>query len=132
MSRRDPGAGPWQLVIPAPAPWLNANQRRDRRRQAVDVRAWRQAAGWRAKQAKLPRGLARVHILAELHMTDRRRRDPHNYYPTIKAVVDGLVDHGLIADDDASRLDGPDIRLGGQGLAQVSRLILTITEVARG
>jgi len=28
-----------------------------------------------------------------------RRRDPHNYYPTVKPIVDGLVDAGLWPDD---------------------------------
>ena len=30
---------------------------------------------------------------------DSRRRDPMNYYSTIKALVDGLVDAGLWSDD---------------------------------
>lgn len=28
-----------------------------------------------------------------------RRRDPHNYFPTVKPVVDGLIDAGLWPDD---------------------------------
>lgn len=30
---------------------------------------------------------------------DRRRRDPHNFAPTLKHVIDGLVDAGLWPDD---------------------------------
>jgi hypothetical protein len=44
--------------------------------------------------------------------TNRRRSDVGNLYPTAKAVVDGLVDYGLIEDDDDTRLIGPDMRRG--------------------
>jgi crossover junction endodeoxyribonuclease RusA len=101
----------WTLAIPAPAPWLNANQRVDLRRQTPHRRAWRDAANIYAKQAKLPK-LDAAHIMAMLHFTDRIRRDPHNYMPTVKAVVDGLVDYGLIPDDSSKYLTGPDLRMG--------------------
>jgi hypothetical protein len=32
-------------------------------------------------------------------VTDRRRRDPHNYFATVKPIIDGLVDAGLWPDD---------------------------------
>ena len=115
----------WSLTIPAPAPWLNANGRTDRRRQTPDRRAWRDAAHVYARQAKLPQ-LGKAHILAELHFTDRRRRDPHNYFPTVKACVDGLVDYGLLPDDSSQFLVGPDIRLGTP--ASRGLLVLTIRE----
>lgn len=127
----------WTLTIDAPARWLNANDRRHRLAAARDVREWRQAAGWHARAARLPRGLAAVHVLAVLRMPDRRRRDPANFHPTVKAVVDGLVDYGLIPDDNPTHLDGPDIRVGDPlpvsrpGAYRLpGRLVLTITEVA--
>lgn len=104
-------AGEWTITIPAPAPWLNANGRRDRRRLAPTVKLWRNAAQVYALVHRLPK-LNAVHIIATLHFTDRRRRDGHNYYPTLKACVDGLVDYGLIPDDNSKHLDGPDIRIG--------------------
>lgn len=114
----------WTVIIPAPAPWLNANSRTDRRRQTPDRRAWRDAANVYARQAKLPK-LGRAHITAELRFTDKRRRDPHNYYPTVKAVVDGLVDYGLLDDDSSEYLVGPDVRLG-------ERLPVKNTYLSRG
>lgn len=101
----------WTLTIPAPAPWLNANQRTDLRRQTPDRRAWRDAAHTWAMKDRLPK-LRHARIVAELHFRDNRRRDPHNYYPTIKAVVDGLVDYGLLPDDSSQYLIGPDLRMG--------------------
>nr|WP_303769103.1 hypothetical protein [Schaalia odontolytica] len=38
---------------------------------------------------------------------DRRRRDRHNLAPTIKAMLDGLIDAGLLPDDADRYLDGP-------------------------
>jgi len=32
-------------------------------------------------------------------VTTNRRRDPHNFYPTIKPIIDGLTDAGLWPDD---------------------------------
>jgi hypothetical protein len=101
----------WTLDIPAPAPWLNANGRRDRRRLAPVVRLWREAATVHARSAQLPM-LGRARIVAELRFPDRRRRDDHNYFPTVKAIVDGLVDYGLLADDSREYLVGTEIRSG--------------------
>jgi crossover junction endodeoxyribonuclease RusA len=126
-------AQPWTLTIPAPARWLSANQRTDLRRQTPDRRAWRDTTAVLARAAKLPK-LDRAHIVATLHFTDRRQRDPHNYYPTIKAAVDGLVDYGLLPDDSSRYLIGPDLRLGEpiawQRYGPPGRLVLVIAEPA--
>lgn len=100
------------LHVPAPAGWLTANQRVDRRAQTSARRAWRDAARVHAMAAHLPRSLEAAHMTAILHFIDTRRRDAHNYYPSLKAIVDGLVDYGLIEDDDDTHLIGPDIRCG--------------------
>lgn len=130
MTRIDPGIRQWTLTIPAPAPWLNANQRVDLRRQTPDRRAWRDAAHVWAKAAKLPR-LHQAHILAVFHFAGpNRRRDIHNWYPTVKAVVDGLVDYELLPDDSTKYLTGPDLRVGAAARTPVGSIELTITEGA--
>jgi hypothetical protein len=101
----------WTLTIPRPDRWLSANQRDHFLRRSDGVKVWRDAAHVHARSARLPQ-LRRAHILAELYFGDRRRRDVHNYYPTLKAVVDGLVDYGLLPDDGDEYLTGPDLRLG--------------------
>lgn len=125
-----PSIRQWQVTIPAPAPWLSANQRRDLRRQTPDRRAWRTAGQAHAHRVHLPK-LQHVHVVAELRFADNRRRDPHNYYPTLKALIDGLVDYGLVPDDSHQFLVGPDVRYGpvvaGRGLGEV---VLTITDLA--
>lgn len=121
----------WRLTIPAPAGWLSSNHRRDRRAETPDRRTWRDTAGWHARAAKIP-PLERAHITAWLHFGDKRRRDPANFYPTIKAVVDGLVDVGLLPDDDDKHLIGPDLRRGGYGpSSQFRGVTLLIEEVTR-
>lgn len=99
---RDPGVG-----------WLNSNDRRHWRSRAAATRAWRAAAGWEAKAARLPM-LARVHAFADVRASVlTRRRDPGNWYPTAKACIDGIVAAGrLLPDDDHEHLIGPDLRLG--------------------
>lgn len=120
----------WTVTIPAPAPWLSANHRTDLRRQTPDRRAWRDAGAIHAKRVQLPK-LQHVHVLAVLRFTDKRRRDPHNYYPTLKALVDGLVDYGLVPDDSHQYLIGPDVRYGpivaSKGYGEV---VLTVTDLA--
>jgi crossover junction endodeoxyribonuclease RusA len=119
----------WSLVIPAPAPWLNANDRGHWRKRNGTIKAWRDAAHIYARQAKLPL-LGKAHIVAELRFADRRRRDPHNYFPTVKACVDGLVDYGLLADDSSEFLIGPDIRQSLIVMKRRGELQLTIREAS--
>jgi len=77
------------------------------------VRAWKASGGWEAKAAQLPM-LGRVHAFADVRATPAtRRRDPGNWYPTAKAVIDGVIAAGrLLPDDDSSHLVGPDMRMG--------------------
>jgi hypothetical protein len=53
----------------------------------------------------------RVHITLTVRYPDRRRHDVGNLYPYVaKPIVDGLVDAGVIPDDDDTHLIGPDLR----------------------
>jgi len=126
-------SGEWMLIIEQPAPWLNANDRVHWRTRARWTKAWRHAA-WHAVANRdvnpIPLRLDQVHIIAELRFRDRRRRDPANWAPTAKAIVDGLVDYGLIADDDHRHVVGPDMRIG-EPVARSARcaVVLTIVEL---
>ena len=53
-----------------------------------------------------------VRIVVTLHFLDRRRRDVGNLAPTTKALIDGMVDAGLLVDDSSAHVVGPDHRLG--------------------
>lgn len=84
------------ILFPAPAKLLSANDRDHWRKRAELVRYWRQRTHLAARHLG-PQPPSVVHLT--LPVRDRRRRDPMNYYPTLKAVVDGLVDAGCWPDD---------------------------------
>jgi hypothetical protein len=99
----------WRLELPAPTKWLDANRRARMHHMArsKEVKAWRTLAWAKAREAKLPTGLARVQITATLWFAQNRHRDRENYYDAVKPVIDGLtvprragqVGYGLIKDD---------------------------------
>lgn len=116
-------AGPAHEVrLPAGLPLLSANGREHWRPKAAATRTIRDAAHLAVKGSPALRRamlaarggpvMERAHVLAVLHPADRRRRDPANIYPAVKAALDGIVDAGVLADDDSTRVIGPDMRLG--------------------
>jgi hypothetical protein len=95
-------------------------------RKARAARTIRNAAGWAARAADIPT-LDRAHITYIIHIGSRRRFDPHNWNPSAKAAIDGIVDAGVLADDDSTHLLGLEARAGH--LVKGHQLELVITEV---
>ena len=118
----------WTLYLPSGLELLNANDRDGHwaRRKRI-TRILRETTGWVARIEHVP-PLERAHVLAVYEPPDLRRRDPANLQPSFKACVDGLVDVGVLPDDAAAYLDGPDPRLGRRHLG--GRIVLHITELA--
>lgn len=50
-------------------------------------------------------------LVVTVRWPDHRRRDVANLAPTVKALVDGAVDAGVLPDDDDNHLVGPDMRV---------------------
>ncbi|MFH9227640.1 hypothetical protein [Streptomyces lydicus] len=115
----------FRVALPPRLLLLNSNQRLHHHPRADITRVLRRAA-WAASR-EVPY-LKRVHIVGVLHPEDRQRRDPANWYPSFKACVDGLVDQGVLDDDDHTRVVGPDMRIGH--VVTGSRLVLHIRELA--
>lgn len=113
-----------EITVPAPAGWINSNQRIHRFAEAKLTAAWREA-GERAA-AGSPAYAGRVHITAHIWKARAGRYDPNNLWPTVKAAVDGFVEAGLLADDDHVHVLGPDMRHGGKG---TPALVFVIREV---
>lgn len=67
----------------------------------------------------LPKRIPKVQITAHIIKPTSRAYDAHNLIPTVKAIIDGLVDYQLITDDTNKHLIGPDMREGGKGQAGV-------------
>ncbi|MDX3241691.1 hypothetical protein PV408_07660 [Streptomyces sp. ME18-1-4] len=114
----------FRVALPPRLTLLNANQRIHHHERAEITRVLRRAA-WAASRA-VPH-LERVHIIGVLHPEDRQRRDPANWYPSFKACVDGLVDQGVLDDDDHTRVLGPDMRMGH--VVEGARLVLHIRDL---
>lgn len=102
-----------RLNVPA-AQLLTANQRYHWAEQSRRVKALKLLAQY-GTRSYLNRGLwspvPAADITVHLRWPDRRRRDPANWAPTGKALVDGVVAAGLLPDDDWRHVTGPDIRI---------------------
>jgi crossover junction endodeoxyribonuclease RusA len=90
--------GSFELKFPAPDKMLNMNSQLHRYTRASRVKQWRTAAFYRAKEAGLrPQGPSIIRWT--ITFPTMRRRDPHNFFPTLKPIIDGLVDAGVWPDD---------------------------------
>lgn len=80
------------------------NNRRDKRWDGPMIRRWREDAANIARFMNVP-ALDKPTVRLHFYPGDRRRRDRINLALVHKAVVDGLVDAGVILDDDPEHLD---------------------------
>lgn len=125
------------LALPPGLKLLNANQRVHYRVRAEQTAAIRGAAReaciahpqLRADLAAAGEApvLSHAWILGVFHPPSRRRADPANWYGSFKAAVDGVVEAGLLEDDDHLHLLGPDMRLGA--IVPRGQLVLHIYEM---
>ena len=102
---------------------LNANDRLSPHAHAAIVSGLRlrAAVAWQQQARAGRRSMQRARCICLLTFHDKRRRDPTNWAPTAKALVDGAVEghrslprarwRGLLPDDDATHLIGPDMRI---------------------
>lgn len=99
----------------------------DKPHWAVRAKLTKQIRQWGYLLGREGEGVARLeltHARVEMEFAypDRRRRDRSNLAPTVKALMDGLIDAGLLPDDADRYLDGPHTiiadRLAGKRLGQ--------------
>ena len=88
---------------------LSAN---DKMHWAARARLTKQLRQWGYLLGREGQGVARLHLTRarvefEFTYPDRRRRDRSNLAPTVKALMDGMIDAGLLPDDSDRFLDGP-------------------------
>lgn len=117
-----------ELFVPAPlkltrsgkltANWANSNDRYKHWSQKAErTAAWRERGYIRARAADLPK-LSTATINAYVHKTNRTTYDAGNLYPSVKAIIDGLVGtprhpgYGLLPDDSNEYLSGPFLHPG--------------------
>lgn len=90
-----------EICFPPPGPLISLNMREHYMMTARRVKQWRHAAAWGALACAQSWGpqLGRCEVTVYLPVTGRHRRDPHNWVPTMKAIIDGLVDAHVWPDD---------------------------------
>ncbi|WIC40286.1 RusA-like resolvase [Gordonia phage Holliday] len=89
-----------RLPLPWTKPPLSMNDRGHWRKKAAETASVRGDCKTLARHANLPRNCAHVVVSLHYRPRDNRHRDPINLAATQKALVDGLRDYGLVADDD--------------------------------
>lgn len=101
-----PGRAPRMFEVPLPygRPPLLDNHRQHWAQRSRLVRQIRRDTAHMARFGQLPRGLGRVEIVLHWQPATRRRRDHTAAAPTLKACVDGLIDYGLVPDDDVEHV----------------------------
>lgn len=93
---------PLVIQFPPPAKLLNMNDRLHWAQRSKLNAAWRQAAGAAAAVERRRRAWVPVPITVTIALPVRGklRRDPHNFFATIKPCIDGLVTPGGVVPDD--------------------------------
>lgn len=97
------------IVLPLPPPELSPNRKSGSRGgRMATMRAtqdYRQRAERAARQLQVESGpWARATVQARFFHRAKRRRDDVNFLASLKPAYDGLVDAGLLEDDDAAHL----------------------------
>lgn len=96
----------WTMSGLKPADYLNMNDRRSWGQDHGLRDIWKRSAWAHANEKRKPKitGLATVQV--DFGVTDLwRKRDPSNWMPTVKAIVDSLTEaRGFWTDDDSTRV----------------------------
>lgn len=101
----------YRIEIPPRTILLNANDRPNHYKRARIVKNLREIACQLARIRRIPH-LERVEITGFVHPPDKRDRDAHNWYPTLKATIDGIRDAGVITNDTSEFLLRTDMQMG--------------------
>jgi hypothetical protein len=96
---------PWAtevISMNARSHWTNTHRQIQALRQRGAVTA-------RAANPKMPH-FRMAACVVHMRFPDQRRRDLPNYQKTLKPILDGFVDAGLLPDDDSKHLYGYELR----------------------
>lgn len=115
-----------RLTVENGRKWLSLNDRGNWRKWATPIARWRAYAHEATQKAGVPR-LERATITGHIYKNRAGRYDPHNLFPTLKACIDGIVDAGVLADDDHTHLRAA-LEHGGIDRTQPPHIIITIRE----
>ena len=108
-ARKRLAPGPTVITLEPPCAFINANDRLHHYAKAERTRGWRKLTAALTTTSNA-RPYDRAHITVTYRFPTNHRREVSNLQPTSKAIVDGLVDAGLLPDDDDLHVIGPDNR----------------------
>lgn len=120
----------FRVELPPGLPTLNANDRvhymaRSKKTEKLRAEAYKAAKA----QPFIP--FSKVKLRCIFRAPDNRRRDVANLYPSFKAIVDGLVDAGVMKDDhDGIVREFTIVR--GENYPKKGQLIVEVSEVDDG
>lgn len=126
------------FTIPANL-WLSANDRRhwaDKAKRTRDLRS----LGYAGSVFNTSPGydvfpFGTTHVAAFIGYPRNGKADPANAAPTVKALIDGMVDAGVWPDDDSTYVIGPTYlrdKASGQAGVHTVRLVLAAQDVPWG
>jgi len=103
-----------EFEIKVPGEWadvrISANDREHRQATAKLTKKWRLEGRAAARRAGMTGALEWARVVIFYRFPDNIRRETSNLQPTSKAILDGLVDVGMLPDDRDEHCDGPDNR----------------------
>lgn len=104
-----PFTAPLMLTVAVPrGEVMSANDRHAHWAARAEATATLRDRGWfAARAAGFPHLEEPQRLVVSVWYPDRRHRDVANLYPTVKALLDGLVDAKVLTDDDDAHLSGP-------------------------
>jgi len=105
-------------------PMLNANDRDHWRVTSPIRKEWRRRGRGYGNALRL-RNLNLEHARIDYYVNKPTagRSDAGNFYPTVKAIVDGLIDAKLLPDDNDNHLNGPYPHQGDKGPYSITIVI---------
>lgn len=104
---------------------LTSNQRRHYHDTGRATKVLRITGKLNAQSQEL-RPMTRVHVHVFVGWPDRRRRDVPNLWPTVKALIDGIVDAGILPDDNDDVVTALTFRRSGELHAAKDTVAITI------
>lgn len=81
---------------------MNAERNAHHYQSAKIRKVWREAGLQGCRMAKVPKGLDRIGFIFQATYDKGPIPDPGALAPTSKGIIDGIVDYGVVADDNGT------------------------------
>lgn len=94
----------WEVLLEGKPSNVNRDRNRHWATRSQFTKETREAIFWLCSAAKIPKGLDKVGVTVEHHTKTARRVDVAACVESVKAAIDGMVDYGLIPDDNPDHL----------------------------